>query len=494
MINLFDDQAESIDKLRTAMRNYKSVLLQGATGSGKTVMAIWLIGSAMGKRKRVIFTVPRRQLLKQTSDAFDEYGLDHGYIASGMPFNPYSKTYVGMVDTMARRIKEDDDGKIISSTLPDADVVFFDETRFGQTSLDRVISYYKSRGAWIIGLDATPWKLSGQGLGCWYDYMVCGPSMRWLIDNKRLSDYRFFRGKTSPDLSGLSVNAGDYAKGELADFMEGQRVIIGDCVNEYMQRAMGRLHVVRCASIKHSQMTAQAFRDAGVPTMHVDGKTPDDVMRKIIRAYARREIYVLTFCDLLNFGFDLSMWSGMDVCVESGSDLKPSLSLAGVLQFWGRMLRYKPQPAIIMDHVNNYMKHGLPCADREWTLSDRKQTKKNTEPVPPTKQCDNCFYIFSPVPACPECGYVNEIKSREVKTVDGELEEIDPKAEIIEQRKTAKSIANDLIHDRDNVELKKNDENTLEYLIGKFTREGAKNPTAKAAHVLAARMAKQGSR
>jgi superfamily II DNA or RNA helicase len=221
--------------------------------------------------------------------------------------------------------------------------------------------------------------------------------------------------------------------------MEEKKVIIGDCVSAYKERAMGKLHIVRCASIKHSQMTAQAFRDSGIVAAHVDGTTPDDEMRQIIRAYARRQIQVLSFCDLLNFGFDLSQASGMDVCIESGSDLKPSMSLAGQMQFWGRMLRYKPAPAIIIDHVNNHEEHGVPCLEREWTLADREQKKRKAgEKREQTKQCENCFYVHAPAPLCPECGYNYPIKPRTVDVVEGHIEEID-KFAALQKKKQARS-------------------------------------------------------
>jgi len=424
MIQLFPDQQEVMAELRDAMRTHKSVLLQSPTGSGKTAMALSMIIGAQNKDKRTIFTVPRKQLLEQTGETFWDNKLQHGYIAAGRPFNPYNRTHIGMIDTMARRLDK----------LPDADLVIFDETHFGSNALDSVINHYKSKGAWTVGLSATPWKLSGEGLGKWYDHMVQGKSIKWLIDNKRLSDYRFFRGKTKPDLSQLSVHGGDYARGELAGFMEAQGVIIGDCVADYKSKAMGRLHVVRCASIKHSQMTAQAFRDAGVLAMHVDGETPRAELTGILKGYARRELTVLTFCDLLNFGFDLSQATGMDVCVESGSDLKPSKSLAGQMQYWGRMLRYKPEPALIFDNVNNYVEHGLPHSEREWTLESRKQGKKSTERVPPTRQCGECFAIHTPAPQCPECGHIYEIKSREIEEVDGHMEEIDKDAVALQKK------------------------------------------------------------
>ncbi len=460
MITLFPDQTEIVGNVRKAITGSKSVLLQSPTGSGKTAMAIYMIASAVEKGRRIIFTVPRKDLLEQTSESFAANGIEHGYIAAGKPFNPFSRVYIGMTDTMARRLDK----------LPDAGLVIVDETHYGAGSLDAIISHYKMAGAWILGLSATPWKLSGQGLGCWYDTMVMGKSIDWLIKNKRLSDYRYFYGKTKPDLSGIAVTAGDYAKGQLADFMEHQGVIIGDCVNDYRNRAMGRLHIVRCASIKHSQMTAASFRNAGIIAQHVDGEMPMDERKRIFRAYARREIHVLTFCDLLNFGFDLSQASGMDVCIESCSDLRPTKSLAGQMQFWGRALRYKDYPAIMMDHVNNHVDHGLPCSDREWSLEDRKQAKKSTDRAPPTRQCEHCFFVHTPAPACPECGHVYEIKSREIDEMDGELEEADKEklrvASRIEQGKAQ----------------------SLDELIELGRKRGYRNPAFWASKILAGRM------
>lgn len=467
-MSLYPDQQETIDEVRAAMRRSKSVLLQSPTGSGKTRMATHIIEAAKGKDKRIIFTVPRKDLLEQTSETFSSLGIAHSFIAAGKNFNPFAKVHIGMVDTMARR----------GEKLPPADLVIIDETHYGAGALDTVIQHYKAQGAWMLGLSGTPWKLSGQGLGCWYDTMVEGRTIKWLIENKRLSDYRYFYGKTHLDLTGLKIAAGDYAKGEVASFMEEKAVIIGDCVADYKLRCMGNLHMVRCASIKHSMMTAQAFRDAGIAAVHVDGETPMDERKRIFKAYARREIWVICFVQLLEFGFDLSQASGgMDVCIESGSDMKPSKSLAAQMQFWGRMLRMKPAPAIFCDHVNNHKEHGIPCDDREWTLESRDQSRRaSSERASPVKQCGKCYYVHKPAPACPNCGNVYEIQSRVIDEVAGQLQEMnrdDVRRAGVVSRKATQSQAR-----------------TLDQLIAEGQRRGMKNPQGWAKHVYAARQRK----
>lgn len=467
MLTLYPDQHEVMNELRAAMRRKKAVLLQSPTGSGKTAMATDMVIRAVGKGRKMLFSVPRRDLMDQTSKTFIKHKIHHGFVAAGRDYNPFSQVYIGMVDTMARRLDR----------LPKVQLAVFDETHYGADALGRVIDHYKKMGAWCIGLSATPWKLNGQGLGIWYDEMIQGKSIRWLIDNKRLSDYKYFYGRPRGDFAAIR----NKTEKEISEYMENQRMIIGDCVDDYIQRGMGRLWIVRCTSIKHSQLTAEAFRNAGINAMHVDGETPDDQKRAIFMAYARREILVLTFADLLNFGFDLSQATGLDVCVEGGSDQKPTKSLAGIMQFWGRMLRYKPYHALIHDHVNNYLQEGfgLPCSERNWTL-DSKKKRDGGEKVPPTRQCPKCFYVHPPAPQCPECKHIYEIESREIKKVDGTLEEMDIEAFHARQRPPLDGL--------EEILPPINNEETLEYLIKYAQKLGKKNPVSWAAKELAERM------
>lgn len=486
-LTLFPDQEEVSAEVVAAMQKHKAVLLQSCTGSGKTAIATRFIQRALVKRKKVAFTVPRKDLLEQTSETLRSYGIPHSYIAAGKDFNPFSSVYIGMVETMSRRLKN----------LPaDIDLLIPDETHFGDQALENIIKHYKKprivRGrqhwTWTLGLTATPWKLNGKGFDHLYETMVIGKSMRWLIDNKRLSDYRYFYGRTKGDFAALR----EKTEGEIAEFMEQEGVLIGDCVKEYRERCMGRIHIVRTASIKHSNLVAQSFRNAGIPAMHVDGETPMDERARIFKAYGRREILVLTFCDLLNFGFDLSQASGMNVCIESASDLKPSKSLAGQMQFWGRTLRYKDYPAIINDHVNNYIEHGLPCSDRTWSIKGRSK-KDGGEKVPPTRQCPKCYYVHPPAPICPNpnhmgkpCGHVYEIKSRELQEADGELKELDKDAinKSIKKQMQYVDQLQGMLPSLDSPEA-------LDYLIRHAQAEGHPEPTAWAAAEMARRINEQ---
>lgn len=412
-ISLLPDQIALIEQAKDKVRGgCKSLLIQGATGSGKTVIASSIIEGAYRKDKICFFIVPRRDLLRQTSNTLREFGIPHSFIAAGMRCNTREKIFVCSTLTVKNKL----------AIVPDLAVI--DEGHVGGAGMDKIIARYKAAGTVIIMLSATPWKLSGRGLGCWVDDMVCGPSIRWLIESRRLSEYRGF-APSAPDLSGIRTTAGDYNNKQLSERMEDNRVLIGSSVKHYQDHAMGKLNIAYCVSRKHSEIVAQSFRDAGISAQHMDGETPDDERVRIVKAFARREIMVLTNCDLLTFGFDLSSASGMNVTVESMSDLRPTKSLALQCQKWGRVLRYKPYPALIFDHANNFMEHGLPDSDREWTLSDREVSARNgSEKTIPVRQCPQCHYCHKPDILCPNCGHVYTVDSRMIKEKAGTLEEV----------------------------------------------------------------------
>lgn len=465
MIQLRDYQQDMVDRIRAGMAlGNKWQLLQFPTGAGKTFTAGYMIDAARKKGKTCYFVVPRRELLKQTAESYASVGIPFGYIAAGYTPNPFAKVQLCTVGSLARRLD-----KIKPEHRPD--LIFADETHFGSGQLGKIIEWGKSHGSWGVGLSATPSRTDGKGLGCWYDWMEEGPSVRELMDMGNLSDYRLFAPDT-PDMTGIRTVAGDYNKGQLADKMEADRVLVGNAVKHYRSHAMGRLNVVFCASVKHSQIVADSFRSQGIPSAHISGGMDDAERGRIIRAFAKRELLVLTSCQMLTFGFDLSSAAQMDVTVECISDLQPTQSLAMQLQKWGRGLRKKDYPALIFDHAGNSDRHGLPDDEREWTLADREKRKGgNQEPTLPTRQCSECWFVHRPAPICPNCGHVYPVQSREIEEVEGELQEVERREQ---DRKKQ-------------VRMAQGQCKTYPELVAHFTLQGSKNPHARAMHVIKGR-------
>jgi len=415
-VTLYPDQTELVARVSETMRRSKSVLMQSATGSGKTRMAANMIDRTRIKGNRCGFLVPRKSLLAQTHETLNEFSIPHGVVAAGWRPPPFERVKLISAPTLSRRL----------DTAPTLDIVFIDECHFGGADLDRIIQHYKSAGSWVIGLSATPMKTNGQGMGEWYDQMVCGPQIGWYIENKRLSEFRLFAPDT-PDLSALRVTGGQYVANDVDSYMmsdERGKVLVGSAAKHYANNAMGLRNVSFCTSVKHAKMTAQIFNDAGIPSAAVSGESDPDYLKRVIRAFAKGEILNVCNAQLWGFGFDLAQASGVDVTIESMSDLCPSKSLPWQAQKWGRVLRMKDKPAMIFDHAGNALEHGMPDQDREWSLEAAKKRGAGGEKTEPTRQCGECYFVMRPCPTCPNCGHVFPIMGRQIEEVEGELIEV----------------------------------------------------------------------
>lgn len=429
-VQLYDDQADLVHRVRQAMRRHKSVLMQASTGAGKTRMALDMIGGAHAKGSTAVFSVPRRELLAQTIETISGYGIPFGVISPDHSYNPLAPIQIAMTPTLARRLDR----------ITPPKVLFIDECHYGGAELESVIAWSVAGGGWRVGLSATPYKTNGRPMGDWYETMEMGLPVADLIQRGRLSDFRYF-APSAPDLSAVKSRDGEYVQSQLASYMEQETAIIGDAVRTYREHADGLLNVVFATSRKHAEIIRDAFVSAGITAMTIDGTMDAATRRRIILGFARREFTILISVLLLTFGFDLAQAAGMDVTVEAMSDLCPTKSLPLQMQKWGRVLRMKPYPAIIMDHANNWREHGFPDSPREWSLDGAQKRNGQSERADPVRQCDigsgGCGFVHRPAPVCPNCGRVYPVQSRMVDEKEGDLKEID-RAAMEAQRKAAR--------------------------------------------------------
>lgn len=422
MFQLRDYQTAIIDETRAALRDHTSVLIQSATGSGKTNLATYMIGRAAERGRRAWFVCHRDFLLTQTAATFDRIGVNYGYIAAGREFNPYRQVQIASIDTLRRRLDRLgppdlivwDEAHHVAATSWSAVRRWADEARQDGGSTGRPTSH--------IGLSATPARLDGRGLDGAFSALVRGPSTAWLIERGFLSGYRAF-APSAPILTGVHTRAGDYARGELAAVMDTGE-IAGNIVGTYKEHANGKRAIYFAVSVEHSKHIAAAFCQAGVAARHLDAGSSAVERSDAARGLAEGRIAVLCNVDLFGEGFDLAAQAGTDVPIEGVGLCRPTQSLALHLQQVGRALRPKPEPAIILDHAGNCMRHGLPDDERVWTLAGRVGGSRPGASAPPVRQCLSCYAVFSPREACPYCGVIVEASPREVTEVAVDMAEV----------------------------------------------------------------------
>jgi DNA repair protein RadD len=402
-------QEEITEELRQQMRQgVKSILLQLATGGGKTVITANMLHKSASRGFSSLFIMHRRELIKQTIRTFNREGLKHGVIAAGFPENPKELVQIASIQTLAKRLKYARVPKLI---------VWDECSHCAASTWNKIHEFYKD--SYHIGLTATPARLDNKGLGKYFQEMIHGPSVRWLIENKYLSDYRIYAPSTI-NLKGIHTRMGDYAKDELNSAMD-KPSITGDAVDHYKRIAMGKRAVVFAVSIVHSKNIVEQFNKEGIPSAHVDGETPVDIRDYTIEKFRHGKIQVLSNVDLFSEGFDLP---SLEVAIL----LRPTQSVSLHLQQIGRVLRHceGKEFAIILDHASNTLCHGLPDEERQWSLSEGLIRKKDDEKQIKIKTCPKCYGVQAPFnKICKFCGHEFEIQSREVDQKDGELIEVD---------------------------------------------------------------------
>jgi len=409
LITLFPDQDTAIAGVRDAFRTSPSVLLVAPTGFGKTVAFSYICASAVSKGKRVWIMAHRVELVDQIADTLRDFNVSFGYIAAGYPKSPAMRVQVASVQTLVRR----------AGDYAAPDLIIVDEAHHATTknTIGRILAKYLA--AKVLGVTATPTRLSGEGMGDVFKAMVLGPSVQTLIDNGRLSPVTVYAPPTV-DLSGLHVRAGDFVISEAAAAMDKPK-ITGDAVTHYRKHADRKRAVAFCTSVDHARHVALQFVDAGYRSVHVDGGMDRYQRRQVVDAFKKGEINVLTSCDLVSEGFDCPG-------IEVGISLRPTASTGLWIQQVGRCLRTADgkDRAIILDHAGNTLRHGLPTEDREWTLAGRERAcRANNTTSVSVRVCPQCFASQqSGMVSCRECGYVYPISARKVEAVEGELQEV----------------------------------------------------------------------
>jgi DNA repair protein RadD len=254
--------------------------------------------------------------------------------------------------------------------------------------------------------------------------MVMGPNTRELITAGHLTDYEIVLPASDLDVTGIAVTGtGDFSPKGLRAAVEKSH-IVGDVVENYQRFADGTRACVFATDVAAAEAMAGQFNAAGVPAACVSGVTPDGERAARVRAFRDGTVRVLVSVDIFDEGFDLP-------AIETVIMARPTWSLSKYLQQIGRGLRTMPgkDRALIIDHVSNVKRHGLPDAPRAWTLDDRERRGKAAKDpdLVPVTACPECLHAYERIyKACPYCGHEPEPASCSVpEMVDGDLTLLD---------------------------------------------------------------------
>lgn len=416
---LRDYQQAAITKLRNSIGSgNKKPVLVAPTGSGKTVIATEIIKSAESKGKRVLLLAPRRELIYQASRMLAKENINHGLVMAGEPMAEWKTVQVASFDTLhARGVRNE----VIN--MPHADIVIVDEAHLSiaQTRKD-IISHYSDKI--IIGLTATPARGDGKGLGEIYNDLVITTNVKDLTTKGFLASVRYF-APSKPDLAGLKLNKdGDYLEKGLAGVVD-KAELVGDVVHNWKRIASDRQTVVFAVNCAHSRHLCDEFRRHGVRAEHLDGETPLDERREILKRIEDGTTQVLCNVFVATFGLDIPILS----CAVLA---RPTKNISLYLQTAGRVLRVceGKTDAIIIDHAGAVEENGFVDDIQPWSLNveskvkDRKKKQQQESKEAKDITCERCSTVFKGQKVCPGCGMTIIGKSQDIPTHQADLQEI----------------------------------------------------------------------
>lgn len=380
-------------------------------GWGKGTVISWMIARSVARGKRVQFWVNRRTLVADMSKRLDRLGIDHGIIMADHPRRkPWLRVHIASIDTLHRR-----------PHVPPADLLIFDECHFCISPM-WAETLEKYPGVPVIGATATPRRMSGEGLGRIFNWMELGPSTAEATEMGLLVPTRIF-APPGPDVQGVSVSAGEFNQKQLGERADKPQ-LVGDIVDHWVRLGRGLESVCFAVNIQHSRHIVEKFTAAGFRWKHVDNKTLDRERDQTWDDLRQKRIDGVSSVGVISYGWD-------HPTAACGILARPTMSLVLFLQQVGRLKRTAPgKPnSLILDHAGNTLRHGMPDDPQEWTLDDAavKQRDSKDNPALAVRMCRKCWFAFSSrLTVCPECGWTYLPDPRDIRHVDGELQEVKP--------------------------------------------------------------------
>src|SRR5262245_22979723 len=162
-------QTDGIEALRAMIRRgLRRVILQAATGAGKTVCAADIFLHAYEKDMECLFLAHRRELVDQCCERLDEHSVPHSVIMAKRPKGNELVQVASKATLMERAVRRG------LMTLPKGKLVVVDECHLSMThEWQSLLNYYVQQGAILIGLTATPCRDDNIGLAPFWQGMHC---------------------------------------------------------------------------------------------------------------------------------------------------------------------------------------------------------------------------------------------------------------------------------------------------------------------------------
>lgn len=380
MFELRPYQKDQLMQVKASMaRGNRVIVVQNPPRTGKTVEMAEIARLATEKGNNVLFLIHREEVLDQAKSTFKSQGVK------------MSKATMEMVQTITRHVDQ----------LPEIKLILVDEAHHALAKTYQRI-FKANPNAYILLFTATPRRTGKDQLDKLATDMVVGKQIQELINLGWLAPFDYYAAKDGDIDQGelKKSSTGEFTSKSISKALKSH--IYSHTVDEYLKHANGLNAVAYTHNVDSAKKLAKEFTERGISAAEVDAKTPEDQRDKIVQDFRNGKIKILVNVNLFTEGVDLPN-------VDCVLMVRPTESLSLYLQFAMRCLNPRPgKKAVIIDQVDNYKRHGLPNAYRDWF-----KLMHSTGDEIKTVECRFCHRLYLDQEAkaiekednrCEECG------------------------------------------------------------------------------------------
>lgn len=319
-------------------------LLVLPTGCGKTIVFAKITEECVRLGKRVLILAHRGELLEQAADKIKKStGLDCATEkAEQTSIGTWFRIVVGSVQTLMR------EKRLNQFSEDHFDTIIIDEAHHCiSDSYQKVLNYFSNAN--VLGVTATPDRGDMRNLGTYFDSLAYEYSLPKAIKEGYLSPIKAQTIPLKLDLSGVSMQAGDFKSSDIDTALDPYLYQIAEEMKKY---CMTRKTVVFLPLVKTSQKFVEILNTQGFRAVEVNGGSSDRA--EVLQDFENDKYNVLCNSMLLTEGWDCP---SVDCIVV----LRPTKVRALYSQMVGRGTRLSPgkENLLLLDFLWHTERHEL---------------------------------------------------------------------------------------------------------------------------------------
>lgn len=338
-------------------------LLVLPTGCGKTIVFAKISEDCVKRGERVLILAHRGELLEQAADKIHKACNLTCAVekAEETSLGSFWRITVGSVQTLMRESR-------LARFLPDYfDTIIIDEAHHAVSdSYQRILQHFS--GAKVLGVTATPDRGDMKNLGQVFDSLAYEYTLPRAIREGYLCPIKALTIPLNLDLTGVSVQAGDFRAADLDTALEPYLYQIAD---EMLRNCSDRKTVVFLPLVKTSQKFRDILNERGFRAAEVNGNSEDRA--QILADFEAGRYNVLCNSMLLTEGWDCPS-------VDCVIVLRPTKVRGLYCQMVGRGTRLSPgkKDLLLLDFLWHTQRHEL-CRPAHLICESDEVAQKMTE-------------------------------------------------------------------------------------------------------------------